>query len=119
MIGHSLGAHLSGFAGKTILSLTAGQGKLKRITGMDPALPLFSVQDPSARLDRDDAVMVDVVHTDGYRIAIGEAIGRVDFYPNGGVAPQPGCSNIFFNVFLLLQANLDGGEISRPASNFS
>lgn len=34
------------------------------LTGLDPAGPLFDKYDPLARLDADDAVFVDVVHTD-------------------------------------------------------
>jgi hypothetical protein len=33
-------------------------------TGLDPAGPLFDKYDPLARLDAEDAVFVDVVHTD-------------------------------------------------------
>lgn len=93
MIGHSLGAHLSGYAGYTLqreFGLTLG-----RITGLDPAEPLFTDTDPMVRLDRNDAAFVDVVHTDAVSLAMGglgmrAAIGHVDFYPNGG-ANNPGC----------------------------
>lgn len=49
-IGHSLGAHLSGYAGyhlKHDFGLSLG-----RITGLDPAEPYFSRTDPIVRLDR-------------------------------------------------------------------
>lgn len=93
MIGHSLGAHLSGYAGYT-LQKEFGL-KMGRITGMDPAEPLFTDSDPIVRLDRNDAKYVDVVHTDTVPIAQGglgmpKAIGHVDFYPNGG-RNNPGC----------------------------
>ena len=32
---------------------------------MDPADPNFSHQPPEVRLDPDDAIFVDVIHTDG------------------------------------------------------
>lgn len=55
-IGHSLGAHVCGFAGK--------QGKLARISGLDPAGPLFKGASSSNRLDKNDAVLVDNIHGD-------------------------------------------------------
>lgn len=93
MIGHSLGAHLSGYAGYT-LQKEFGL-KMGRITGMDPADPAFSDSDPLVRLDRNDAKYVDVIHTDTVPFTRGglgmpKAIGHVDFYPNGG-NNNPGC----------------------------
>ncbi|XP_033124932.1 pancreatic triacylglycerol lipase-like, partial [Anneissia japonica] len=61
-IGHSLGAHISGFAGET----TPGIG---RITGLDPAGPEFRNTDPACRLDPTDALFVDNIHTDGETLA--------------------------------------------------
>ncbi|XP_030899571.2 lipase member H isoform X4 [Melopsittacus undulatus] len=62
MIGVSLGAHISGFVGQLF------DGALGRITGLDPAGPLYRGKPPSERLDPTDAQFVDVVHsdTDGY-----------------------------------------------------
>lgn len=93
MIGHSLGAHLSGYAGYT-LQKEFGL-KMGRITGMDPADPAFADSDPLVRLDRNDAKYVDVIHTDTVPLTRGglgmsKAIGHVDFYPNGG-RDNPGC----------------------------
>ncbi|KAG8287450.1 pancreatic lipase-related protein 2 [Homalodisca vitripennis] len=94
MIGHSLGAHLSGYVGynlKTNFGLTLG-----RITGLDPAEPHFSKTDPIVRLDPSDAIFVDIIHSDTTPFIQGglgmeEPIGHLDFYPNGG-ADQPGCN---------------------------
>jgi hypothetical protein len=47
MIGHSLGAHISGYAGERLLALQAegrGGGKLGRISALDPAEPLFQCE---------------------------------------------------------------------------
>lgn len=92
IIGFSLGAHVAGFAG----ALLPG---LKRITGLDPAGPLFEAQHPKARLDDTDALYVDVVHSNGQNLILGglgswQPMGHVDFYPNGGRG-QHGCSNLF------------------------
>ncbi|CAG5013432.1 unnamed protein product, partial [Parnassius apollo] len=62
MIGHSLGAHISGFAGKTLERLTGK--RLGRISALDPAGPCFSHVSPELRLKNTDADFVDVIHTD-------------------------------------------------------
>ena len=46
LIGHSLGAHISGYVGEKVAALQVdgdvrGGGKLGRISGLDPAEPLF------------------------------------------------------------------------------
>lgn len=69
-IGHSLGAHVCGFAGK-------GQknNKLAEITGLDPARPGFEKDDSSTRLDRSDANLVIVSHTSsGFDVCGGQQI---------------------------------------------
>lgn len=53
MIGHSLGSHLSGYAGSTLqkeFDLNLG-----RITALDPAEPLFTDTESIVRLDPNDA----------------------------------------------------------------
>lgn len=92
LIGFSLGAHVAGFAGSELRNIS-------RITGLDPAGPLFEFQDPRARLDRSDAKFVDVIHSNGETLILGglgaaQPLGHVDFYPNGGRV-QHGCSNLF------------------------
>ncbi|KAI4461685.1 lipase [Holotrichia oblita] len=92
LIGHSLGAHISGFAGKTILN----QRNLKvgRITGLDPAWPSFEKAVPEDRLCSNDAHFVDIIHTDAGGAGYAISIGHIDFYPNGGVKKQNGCSSL-------------------------
>nr|CAJ2313438.1 Lipase domain-containing protein [Metisa plana] len=85
LIGHSLGAHVVGIAGAYIQ-----KGPIDTITGLDPALPLFTLGNPDARLDRHDARHVEVIHTCGGYLGFASPLGHVDFYPNGGTS-QPGC----------------------------
>ncbi|RNA22544.1 pancreatic triacylglycerol lipase [Brachionus plicatilis] len=80
-IGHSLGAHICGFASKI--------KRIARISGMDPAGPLFVREPVDSRLDKSDADFVDVIHTDS-ELGIQKPIGHLDFYPNGG-KKQNGC----------------------------
>ncbi|XP_055264771.1 lipase member H isoform X3 [Moschus berezovskii] len=99
MIGVSLGAHIAGFVGKMY------DGQLGRITGLDPAGPLFNGRPPEDRLDPRDAQFVDVIHsdTDGnipVLVALGykKPLGNIDFYPNGGL-DQPGCPKTIFGGY--------------------
>ena len=90
LVGHSLGAHLSGLAGKKVTS-----GKVGTIVALDPAKPAFDINKPDERLAITDANYVEVIHTNGKRLGMYEPIGHTDFYPNGGVQ-QPGCSMWWF-----------------------
>lgn len=90
IIGHSLGAQIAGFAGNNL------GGRVGRITGLDPAKPLFESlvnleNNKPEYLDWNDALFVDVIHTCAGTLGFVSAVGHVDFYPNGGTATQPGC----------------------------
>uniref|UniRef100_A0A8C4JT16 Triacylglycerol lipase n=1 Tax=Dromaius novaehollandiae TaxID=8790 RepID=A0A8C4JT16_DRONO len=95
LIGHSLGAHTAGEAGRRT------QG-IRRITGLDPAGPFFEGTPPEVRLDPSDARLVDVIHSNGARFpAVGlgmyNTTGHLDFYPNGGTV-MPGCNDLILQM---------------------
>lgn len=85
VLGSSLGAQAAGYTG----SFTGG--KIGRITGLDPSGPLFHSVGTVDKLDMTDGQFVDVIHTAGYWVGNEDVMGHVDFFPNGGRAPQPGC----------------------------
>ncbi|XP_033112800.1 pancreatic lipase-related protein 2-like [Anneissia japonica] len=84
LIGFSLGAHVAGFAGDRL------NGRIGRITGLDPAKPGFEDENIYRRLDHTDAAYVDIIHTDANLWGINHSVGDVDYYPSGG-EDQPGC----------------------------
>ena len=110
-VGHSLGAHICGFAGATLQTIS--HRSLDRISGLDPAGPLFAIDvpypfnwldiSPQARLNRGDARFVDVIHTDGRarfpwsvvpQYGTMTLLGHIDFFPGAGSYfgwDQPGC----------------------------
>ncbi|XP_055319678.1 pancreatic triacylglycerol lipase-like isoform X2 [Sitodiplosis mosellana] len=91
LIGHSLGSHAVGYAGMYTKS-----GKIPRITGLDPAKPMFeNMSDNDGSLDKSDAEFVDIIHSCAGVLGYTKPLGHVDFYPNGGRASQPGCRGIF------------------------
>ncbi|KAL3869627.1 hypothetical protein ACJMK2_042292 [Sinanodonta woodiana] len=94
LIGHSLGAHVAGYAGER----ARGTG---RITGLDVASLFFKGTEPIVRLDASDAEFVDVIHTNGRGFGMKSSLGHVDFYVNGGLN-QPGCENKYLNMFMQL-----------------
>ncbi|XP_017006519.2 inactive pancreatic lipase-related protein 1 [Drosophila takahashii] len=88
LIGLGLGAHVAGFVGQFM-----PEHKLEHITALDPAKPLYLVNDTAQKLDPTDAKFVDVVHTDVLMLGLLEAVGHVDFYLNMGVE-QPNCGPV-------------------------
>ncbi|GFQ76059.1 pancreatic lipase-related protein 2 [Trichonephila clavata] len=95
VVGFSLGAHVAGFVGKRMQELRGTRPG--RITGLDPASPLFEDYGGTVHLYKDDGDFVDVVHTNADLliyggVGIGIPIGDVDYFPNGGKR-QPGCGS--------------------------
>ncbi|ROT72990.1 hypothetical protein C7M84_008600 [Penaeus vannamei] len=95
LIGFSLGAQVMGVAGHNFKTVD-------RITGLDPAYPLFGEAPLQDRLDPSDASFVDVIHTNSGPLLTGhlsflDPVGHVDFYPCGG-HDQRGCPKLIDEV---------------------
>lgn len=86
LIGFSLGAHVTNFVAQSVRPFD-----IPRISGLDPAMPLYITASADNKLDPSDAKFVDVIHTNALIQGKIERCGHVDFYMNGGVI-QPGCS---------------------------
>lgn len=89
LIGHSLGAHIVGYAGRYFTELTGEV--IPRITGLDPANPCFNEGESLSGLQRGDASFIDVIHTNSGVLGKSNPVGDVDFYPQGLDAIKPGC----------------------------
>ncbi|XP_043267321.1 lipase member H-like [Venturia canescens] len=87
VVGHSMGAHVSAYVGRNV------DFPLQRITGLDPAGPLFNFI--GRHLSYADAQFVDIIHTDAGFYGITRITGTVDFFPNKGRRIQPGCPTAF------------------------
>jgi pimeloyl-ACP methyl ester carboxylesterase len=102
LIGFSLGAQVSGHAATWVKHFNF---KIGRITGLDPASPLFTDNvnyGDQVHLDPNDADFVDVIHSNAASLLFGgvgarEPLGHVDFYPNGG-EHQAGCPNVIVST---------------------
>ncbi|XP_041065248.1 inactive pancreatic lipase-related protein 1-like [Carcharodon carcharias] len=116
LVGHSLGAHTAGEAGKRMPGIA-------RITGLDPVEPYFQNTPPEVRLDPTDALFVDVIHTDGSSklpslgFGMFQACGHVDFYPNGG-ENMPGCSKNILSTILDIDGIWQGTKSFISCNHF-
>lgn len=82
---------MGGATGRRVQNITGS--KIARITGMDPARPLFEDIEltGTGRLTKDDAELVVIIHSDAGLLGYLHEAGHIDFFPNGGTASQPGC----------------------------
>ena len=110
-IGHSLGAHACGFFGNSVKT-KLGRSIL-RITGLDPAGPQFYTKEFAffprplydtplyEKLDKSDAALVDVIHTDSDKYGFAEYAGHADFYIGKNLEElgqsQDGCIDNFYD----------------------
>lgn len=98
LIGHSLGAHISGFIGYNV-------GSVNEIMALDPAGPCFTAKSQAEsesaedtgllhkakrRLSPESANFVLALHTDTTLFGLNENCAHYDVYVNGGIK-QPKC----------------------------
>lgn len=93
LIGFSLGAQMTNYIAQAVAPF-----RIPRISGLDPAMPLFVTSTKEDKLDESDAEFVDVIHTNALVQGKMERCGHADFYLNGGII-QPGCTGFGLNPF--------------------
>ncbi|XP_059223461.1 vitellogenin-1-like [Stomoxys calcitrans] len=89
LVGHSLGAHIVGIAGRYYYKLTGR--KIARITGLDPARPCFRTPSIFPSLQRGYAQFTDIIHSNPSELGTEELLGDVDFFPGGLSPTRKGC----------------------------
>ncbi|CAG9578215.1 unnamed protein product [Danaus chrysippus] len=87
LIGFSLGAQLYGYTGRQVM---ANNLEIPRITGLDPAGPLYD-EGFFESLDKDSAGFVDVFHTNPGALGSEKSQATVDIWFNCEQKYQPGC----------------------------
>ncbi|CAG7725747.1 unnamed protein product [Allacma fusca] len=102
IIGHSLGGHVGGFAANHLQTLNGGK-KPARLTALDPAAPGFRPKVlPVRPMTPDDAIFVDVIHTNQICFGVLGPVGQVDIFVNFALFLQPPCvGNITLKGFLV------------------
>ncbi|XP_044748637.1 phospholipase A1 member A [Coccinella septempunctata] len=90
LIGYSVGAHILGLVANYVDPIL--DGKLGRITGLDPTIVFYMGSNRSRDLDHTDAHFVDIIHTGAGVLGQWGPNGHADFYVNGG-SSQPGCAS--------------------------
>ena len=100
LIGHSLGAHVSGIAGDVYEDITGST--IETIVGLDPAGPsyedflFFNGKSADERLDPTDGDRVVAFHTSD-TFGYDDPLGLLDLYINSDDLLQPGKSNALGN----------------------
>lgn len=86
LLGSSLGAHVVGQAGRRVQQEQSKS--VDRITGLDPAKPLFYKAGEDANsLTKDDAKFVDIIHTNPACFGAPDKAGHVDIYVKDVIKP--------------------------------
>lgn len=100
LIGHSLGAHLVAFIGRSVNAHSNKTEEVRRITALDPAGPFFYGvgQRLNRPMKKEDGRFVDIIHTDHTFFGAPVQTGTADFWPNGG-KDQPSCPPPSWDIY--------------------
>lgn len=107
LVGFSVGAQIAAAACKLFTSERLnGDGKLPLLVAIDPS---YACKPEYVHLAQDVADKVLVIHGNNGNYGYKEAIGTVDYYPNGDIKLQPPCKSSqvcshVFPLFLFVEA---------------
>ncbi|KAJ9597563.1 hypothetical protein L9F63_011564 [Diploptera punctata] len=93
IIGLSLGSHVGAYIAKGLSDTKTKTPCVERLTGLEPAAPLFQGYSDEVQISRTDAKFVEIAHTSTLPFigpGVREPRGHVDYYFNGNIL-QPGC----------------------------
>ncbi|KAG5343493.1 PA1 Phospholipase, partial [Acromyrmex charruanus] len=100
LIGHSLGAHISGFAAKNLQK--SNYGKIPLLIGTDPAGPSFLFNDCKDRFCKTDANRVVALHSSF--LGIQKSIAHLNLWFNNGIS-QPALKIFVLGSFFQLNCS--------------
>lgn len=122
-VGHSLGAHISGYAGAAL------GGSIGNIYGLDPAGPGFcqlSSDSPENRLNPSNAQYVQVIITTSQIGCNDEGLGHQTFVINSPFNAQPQCgildfvcSHMYAITFFIWSLNPDNNYAGQKCFSYS
>lgn len=92
LIGSGVGSHVAGSAARKFYDKTGY--KVRRITALDPTRSCQRINQTLFGLHRGDADFIDVIHTSSFGFGTPNALGDVDFFPNGPLALMPGSHSL-------------------------
>lgn len=119
IIGHDLGAHIAGNAGRRVQEVKRQQ--IARITALDPPKICYDDSDGFYGIQPGDAEFVDVIHSNNDVLGKKNPVGDADFYPNGPIYLQPGCYDVVCShkraVLYYAESVVPGAERNFLAQN--
>ncbi|XP_055918457.1 phospholipase A1 member A-like isoform X2 [Eupeodes corollae] len=94
MIGQSMGARGIGVIARDVIIRSNGSRIVSRITPLDPSNEEAHDSFILPVIDKSFAKFVDVIHSDSGGVGTRKAMGHANFWPNNGIALQPGCPDV-------------------------
>ncbi|XP_055918459.1 phospholipase A1 member A-like [Eupeodes corollae] len=94
MIGQSMGARGIGVIARDVIVRSNGSRIVSRITPLDPSNEEAHDNFILPVIEKSFAKFVDVIHSDSGGVGTRKAMGHANFWPNNGIALQPGCPDV-------------------------